>query len=194
MPSRQSKKIKKDDAEWIPSGGRRAALIPSHGSSFTSSHARGVLKRYAANNKAKYQGAFHPNPTLTELRDVKNWSVKAKSGTNSHTWLNLGATYKTKNSGRNVRQVQLGHKLSAAEYYQKGSRNYINRRVAQKEKDYPGQGQAKRLALTTTFGNLTTPGQNLAFDDRRGVNSSFNLRFETYSFNAKHGGDGHGFG
>jgi len=194
MPShsKRSKSKKVDsDSEWLPSGGRRVALIPSHNSSFTSSHARSVLKRYAQNSKAQYKGAFNTSPGFDELRDVKNWSVKAKSGTNSHTWLNLSDTYSTKGSGRQVRKVQLGHKLSTAEYYQKGSSNYINRRVAKKEQDYPGHGQTKRNQLTRTFGSLTTPGKKLHFDDRHGVNSSFNLRFETYSFNAKHGGDGH---
>ncbi|MCG7537069.1 hypothetical protein [Pseudoalteromonas sp. OOF1S-7] len=181
---------KRHDDEWLPSGGRRQALIPSHSSSLTSRLGIAVLERYAKAKKARYQGQFLEKPTAVQLRDSGNWEVLAKTGDSHRGWIELTDTYQSKNSGRRIRKIHLGHKLSAAEFYDKGPKSYIERRI----KNLPADEKTKKeRELWVRFKNRKEAGKKMRFEQRRIINEARNIRFEHYSYNTSHGGDGHNY-
>ncbi len=183
--------VKQVDDDWKPAGGRRAALIPSHNSSFTGRLGQDVLQRYANRSKAIYKGSHLTNPTKTQLRDISNWQVKAKSGDSKHQWTSLTKSFKSKNSGRKIRSLHLGHKLAAAEYYDKGAKGFIARRV---RNTVAAKRKAKETKLKARYSGMMSPGKNVQFAQREGINNSENVRFEIHSYNTSHGGDGHNYG
>lgn len=187
-----------DDEEYRPHA--RQVEIPSHNTDFAGPLGREMLERYSRKKKAKYNGGFlNRTPTLNELRDTGKWDVYAKTGPDpkDHEWINLEATYSSQGRGRPIRQIQMGHKLSAAEWFQRGSKKHIEKRHTEIFNSGPTKGrnldqiEEKRKVVANSFSELKTPGKELKnLGERKVINSAFNMRFEHYSFNSKHGGDG----
>ena len=139
----------------------------------TSPTGRALLRRWEIAKKAKYSGT---KSGINKYRDTSNWKVfihKTLGG--KRLWVDLDAQYKSKNKNWKT-AIHMGHKLSAAEYYRRGAKNFIKK---------------KPHKYKTRYANYLKPGKDVAESVRKAfMKEEENYRFEWYSLNSSAGSGG----